>query len=200
VQIAFAVDRAIYEASQFHKPPQVAVWIESEDGRLMRTLHVSGKTGSGDWGQKPDCPVCLPYWVARMNRASGTVGAPTRSRPAPDAITHPTVTAHAVFKAEAPEGTRWRCFIEVNASGDFNAAFPERLADGSQDIQGNGQPSLVYRADLKASAGQAAAFELAGRTDQWPMGRVELRDVEGVTTARHLLVAPVAMCVGERAE
>jgi len=59
---------------------QLAVWIESADGALVKTLFVTGFTGRGGYLQRPQC---LPLW----RTAAGVEGPPTADV---DAVTQAT--------------------------------------------------------------------------------------------------------------
>jgi hypothetical protein len=92
-----------------------------------------------------------------------------------------------VVTTVVPPGSEWRYFVEVNVSGDFNKAFPERLGNGRPDEAGNGQPSLVYRGCIKAVPGQRNTPKLIGRTDQFRAVIKLSDDMSGITTAKKQL-------------
>ncbi|OHB64700.1 MAG: hypothetical protein A2Y77_03800 [Planctomycetes bacterium RBG_13_62_9] len=58
---------------------------------------------------------------------------------------------------------------------------------GETDRYGNGQPSLIYRGHIDATAGATSRPELIGRMDQYlPIDEIET-DLTGITTAKELL-------------
>jgi len=84
--------------------------------------------------------------------------------------------------------------VEVNASGDFNPAFPRLSETGGSDRYGNGQPSLVYIGQIKARVGTASNPQLVGCTEQHePVDRID-EDLTGITTARELLHRIAVTC------
>ena len=185
--LSLKVNRDVWVASNWSKPPQIAVWLEDEAGPAVRTLFVTHCTGGGDWKGKADCPVSLPCWVGRYCVEHKTAGPPTFQRPAPDAVTGATPKESLTVRRLVPAGSRWRYFVEVNASGDFNEAFPEALGGGQTDEAGNGQPSLVYAGSITAAIGRKDTPTILGRTDQLVAVEKLLDDLEGITTARKLL-------------
>lgn len=189
VTLAFQIelDPQVYENSAWGDPPQMAVWLEDETGANIRTVAVTHRTGAGDWQGKIECAVALPIWVGYYNRETGTQGPPTWDHPAPDAITCATPRATLNASIQVPCGTRWRCFIEVNVSGDYTASFPRFSEDGRLDRYGNGQPSIVYRGSIEAVGGATSRPELWGRTDQHTPCDTVSTDLSRITTARGLL-------------
>ena len=198
VRLAFRVkiDRQVYIQSDWGHPPQLAIWLEEPGGGKIRTLWVTYRTGACDWTGKAACPVSLPYWVGRYNRETNTTGPPTYQRPVADAITQPTPKNEFRMAAEVPRGSTWDYFIEVNVSGDYNAAFPSVRDDGVEDQQGNGQPSLIYQGRITAKPGSRSSPKLVGRTEQLaPVDRL-VRDLEGIDSAKRLLSAIEVSCNG----
>lgn len=59
---------------------QMAVWIEDDGGKLVKTLYVTWFTGKGGYERRPDC---LPLW----RKAAGVDGPPTAEV---DAVTRAT--------------------------------------------------------------------------------------------------------------
>ncbi len=116
-------------------------------------VQVTHRTAACDWEGKVECCVALPYWVTFYNRQTGAGGGPTWENPAVNAITCATPRTQLVTDIEMPRGTCWKYFVEVNASGDFNAAFPRFSQAGFSDRYGNGQPSVVYQGRIEATAG-----------------------------------------------
>jgi hypothetical protein len=82
----------------------------------------------------------------------------------------------------------WNYFIEVNVSGDFNSRFPESSNKGTKDYYyGNGQPSIIYQGEIEAKQGAHIVPVLIGRTPQTePIGHL-IQNMDGITSARHLI-------------
>jgi len=188
------LDEQVYKSSAYGKPPQMAVWIQNQEDKHIRTIMVTYHMGACDWGGRVERPISLPYWVGFYNRQTGTSGAPTREHPAPDAVTFATPKSELIINTSVPEGSKWSYYIEVNVSGDFNADFPKQSKDGRTDRNGNGQPSLVYGGTLEAVKGAVSQPIVLGHTDQYePVGKLK-ENTNGITTAPELLKTIMVSC------
>jgi hypothetical protein len=196
VNISFQIglDEQVYKSSAYGKPPQMAIWIQNQQDQSIRTLMVTYHMGACDWGGQVERPISLPYWVGFYNRQTGTSGPPTREHPAPDAITFATPKDQLIVSTHVPEDSTWSYFIEVNVSGDFNAAFPKQTKDGRSDRDGNGQPSLVYGGAIEAVQGAVSRPAVLGRTDQFKPVVTLTENTEGITTALGLLKTITVSC------
>jgi hypothetical protein len=196
MDLAFQIDlnEQVYQASTYKHPPQMAIWIQNEDDHSIRTVMVTHRMGACDWGGQIQRPIALPYWISFYNRQTGTAGPPTKEHPAPDAVTYATPKEHLIVHTSVPEGSRWSYFIEVNVSGDFNAAFPKESKDGRTDRNGNGQPSLVYGGTIEAIKGAVSRPNVLGHTDQHEPVTQLVRNTEGMTTALELLKKITVSC------
>ncbi len=189
------IDRNVYDETDYGAAPQFVVWLESPDGEHIRTVWITRRTGQGDWEGAFERLTSLPYWVARYNKETGTKGAPTFATPVADAITGPTPKKEFRTFVKVPEGSTWKVFVEVNASGDYNRGFPRTLPNGAPDSDGNGQPSIVYSCAIDATEGASAVPTLIGRTEQFHVtGRLN-PEVESITTAADLLPKIEVKCV-----
>ena len=56
-----------YQKQSGHASNQFAVWIEDEEGNIMRTLYVTRYTAGGGYADRPDS---IPVWVHKSNLAS----------------------------------------------------------------------------------------------------------------------------------
>lgn len=184
---SLSIDRDVYDDSDFGEPPQIAIWLESLDGSTIKTVFVTYRVGSGHWLGKVMCSAALPYWVGRYNKETGTTGPPTFRSKAPDAITGATPKQDLTAAVSVPIGSKWKYFVEVNISGDYNGSFPSMNDNGQPDPQGNGQPSLIYQGQIEAVAGAVDSPRLIGRTDQWRVIDYIIEDLESITTAKDLL-------------
>jgi hypothetical protein len=115
--------------------PQVAVWLESPEGRYIDTIYVTDVVVTGKFNAAPKKgrPEALPLW-SHLDK----VGI--------DAVSSPTVTNSAIvhgngLAAGLPPGS-YVVKLETNRSYDWNATYTRRNSGV------NGQPSLVYRAEL----------------------------------------------------
>lgn len=132
--------------------PQVAVWIEDGEGTYLETLFVSGKAGSGGYsGGKNRRPGALPVWShARGVRAADGLFMPDANSSLPDAVTAATPLTSFSVHSKVLGRPGLRVMIEINKSFDSNDFFnKETFAHDPVYVKNpNGQPSLVYRADL----------------------------------------------------
>ena len=186
LQFSVSLDPRVYKQSHYKKPPQFAIWIEGATGGQIRTVWVTEKTATGNWGGKITRPISLPYWVSRWNKETGSSGDPTPENPAADAVTGATPKQDLVCRTEVPASTTWNCFIEVNVSGDFNDSFPAVSKNGRRDRNGNGQPSIVYKGRITALPGQRSKPKLIGRTDQFESDASVISDLDGISDAKDL--------------
>ena len=194
LNFSFTVDEEICRQNKYKRTPQFAIWVENAKTGEIRTVCVTAKTASGKWGGKTTRPVSLPYWVSRWNIETGSRGDPRADQPAADAVTCPTPQAEFEYTIALPRGGRWRCFIEVNVSGDHNEHFPEKTADGRRDMHSNGQPSIIYSAEISALGGKTAQPVLLGRTDQFDATKDLSKDLSQITTAAQLLCDITIAC------
>ncbi len=188
------LNQQVYQDSSWAEPPQMAIWLQNENDRSVRTVFVTYRMGACYWDGKIECSVALPYWVGFYNQETGTVGPPTWDKPVPDAVTCATPTTEFTAYTSVAEGSRWNYFIEVNVSGDFNPDFPSFSVAGRSDRYGNGQPSLVYLGTIEAADGAASQPELFGRTDQYEPVTQIIENTECITTAKQLLQSIKVSC------
>ena len=116
--------------------PQVAAWIETPDGRYIDTIYVTelAVTGKYRTAPKQGRPEALPVWTARI---SGKV----------DAVSSPiTVGEDGLFGnnivSRLTAGS-YVVLLETNQSYDWNGTYTK------QNARVNGQPSVVYRAEIE---------------------------------------------------
>ena len=130
--------------------PQVAAWLTTPDGTFVEPLLVTARAAKGSWRMAPaeGRPEALP--VFSHLKAAATDGV--------SAATSKGETLHdAGLGAGLPAG-RYLVWLEVNRSYDYNAAYPKASAGV------NGQPSVVYSAEIELGGGAAAEarFEAVG--------------------------------------
>jgi hypothetical protein len=119
--------------------PQVAAWLTTSDGTFVEPLLVTARAAEGSWRMAPAVgrPEALPVFSHLEATAADGVSAATSKGE----------TLHdAGLGAGLPAG-RYLVWLEVNRSYDYNAAYP-KAGEGV-----NGQPSVVYRAELDLGGG-----------------------------------------------
>ncbi len=152
--------------------PSYAIWVQDEAGNTA-TLYATGKAATG----LENRPGALPVWKG-VSEADVTSGA------TPNKEADLTLTIPAAFA-----GKKLTLFIEANASFDYNDYYAKGLAEsdeGYSDV--NGQPSVVWTADIDTSVSGSATPVLAG-TGEVLGADNELHDVQNLTTATELLTA-----------
>lgn len=130
--------------------PQIALWLEAEDGSYVGELFVTRKAGQSTWGNARR-PEALPVWShARGIRYADGLYMPTKSEPLPDAVSGATPKGGKpiIITAALPVGIKtgsYRIFAEFNNSFDYNDVYREKLPQDNPHYNGvNGQPSVVY--------------------------------------------------------
>ena len=119
------------------KTPQMAAWIEDEEGRYIATITVTSRSAKRNWRSAPDAgrPEALPVWnhKQRDDSLSGDIDTVSTATPK-GAIKAPIV--NGLLAA----GNTYNVYFEINHSFDYNGYW-------TKDNSGvNGQPSLIYHA------------------------------------------------------
>jgi len=153
--------------------PQVAVWVETPEGRYLDTLYVTAKGERENWigAPKKGRPEALPVWRhARTSRVDGV-----------SAATSPGPTLRAFdLAARLPAGD-YIVKLETNRSYDYNDIFTSANSGVS------GQPSLIYTAAIAIGGARTEArFEPMG-TGSVDGSKGDVRaGLDGITTALDL--------------
>jgi hypothetical protein len=183
--------------------PQMAAWTETRSGEFVETLFVTGRIARQEWRGAPgdSTPAeeirraeALPVWAHARNAGSdATMLLPTREAPAPDAVTAATPKrGFDVRTSVTDELESVVVYFEVNASTDFNAAYPKDARPGAAGYSGgewgSGQPSLVYRGIVTpARPDTRVELELVGHgSPDGSDGEIH-GDLGGITTALQIV-------------
>jgi len=153
--------------------PQMACWIETEDGKYVQAVYVTAGEGKNRYSFAPrnGRPEALPAWSHR--KGPGTNGADAVSGATPAAASERTASV-----APAAGLHRVVVFLEVNRAFDYN----ERYTRSNSGV--NGQPSVIYKTELDLSKGPVRS-----RFVPYGTGAVDGSDgsitpgSEGITTA-----------------
>ena len=138
--------------------PQIAIWLEDEQGRYLKTLYVTKKASALSWlfGPKEGRPESLPVWYhASKHDSSKSAASSSSDQKEIDAVTSATPKGGLVINQKIGDEP---CVIkvEVNASFDYNSTWTKKNSGV------NGQPSLVYQALIPAGQKKEVTFELIG--------------------------------------
>jgi hypothetical protein len=156
--------------------PQVACWIETEDGRYVSTVSVTAKGAKKNFFSAPAAgrPEALPVWYHRQQAAGGTTDAVSAATPSGSSTRD--------WSAARLQPGKYVAMLEINRSYDYNATYTRANAGV------NGQPSLVYRADLVVGKESFVAQFVPFGTGSLDGSNGNITPgVEGLTTALTLL-------------
>ncbi|HUX96599.1 MAG TPA: hypothetical protein VMV47_12775 [Bacteroidales bacterium] len=187
IQIDIHQDKKIIHLSNFAEPPQFAIWLENPSTKELKTVFVTHRVAKGDWEGKANVPVALPQWF-KLFKIDKNPGEKTGSNKSDLAISGATPKAdYFSLRVEVAPESEWICWIEMNLAGDFNDAFPEiDIETLREDEYSNGQPALIFRADLKAVENMKFRPSIVSQS-VWNKGVVSVEPVsEGVTTAKNV--------------
>jgi len=188
IQIDIHQNKKLIHLSNFAEPPQFAIWLENPATNEMKTVFVTHRVAQGDWEGKANVPVALPLWY-KLFRGSKTQGKDEGKNKKSDlAITGATPKEdYFSIRVEVEPGTEWMCWIEMNLAGDFNDAYPEiDIKSLREDEFSNGQPALIFGADVKAVDGLKFTPVLLSQST-WVKGIVDVEPVsDGITTAKNV--------------
>ena len=187
IQIDIHQNKKLIHLSNFAEPPQFAIWLENPATGELKTVFVTHRVAKGDWEGKANVPVALPQWF-RLFKIDKDTGERSDSKRSDMAISGTTPKAdYFSLRVEVPPESEWICWIEMNLAGDFNDAYPEiDIETLREDEYSNGQPALIFRADLKAVENMKFRPEIVSQS-VWNKGVVNVEPVsEGVTTAKNV--------------
>lgn len=161
----------------FKTIPQIAFWIESEDGSFKKTIYITKRFAKQIWNgfydkNKTFREYALPLWCKRFKEIL-----PTYNKPLSDSVTMASPKSDSTFEFLIPEDKVVILFLEVNNSFDYNDSYPE-------DQSYNGQPSLIYTAKIPVSFKGKIELKLTYKTDF--NGNV-FTDLNNITTAKDIL-------------
>ncbi len=166
-----------------YRKPQIAAWLETPAGGYVGTLYSTARTARNSWILAPreGRPEALPVWTHARGGAVDAVASPTPAQ---------GLSREAALPAGLSPG-RYVVWLEVNRSFDYNEAYPK-----SRGV--NGQPSLVYRAEIEIGKGKRRVpLEPVGTgSPDGSDGKVR-PGLEGITTARDILTSPAVTVEAE---
>lgn len=171
-------------AGEGWKGPQLAVWLEDEQGRYIKTLYVTQKAGGLSWflAPKDGRPESLPVWYHASKHDSKKSAAQNSSpdKKEIDAVTSATPKGGLVINKKIGDEP---CVIkvEVNASFDYNSTWTKKNSGV------NGQPSLVYQALLPAGQKEEVALELLGSGSVNGSNGDVYKNVGGIDSAKTIV-------------
>ena len=134
----------------FHRNriPQMAAWIEDNQGYYISTITVTNKGSKNKWKMAPKNgrPEALPVWSHKI------VNTDMAQIDSVSAATSKKGVEIKIYDDTLIKGKEYNVYLEVNHSFDYNETWPEV----EDDV--NGQPSLIYWA--KFTAGESGITKL----------------------------------------
>jgi len=161
------------------KAPQLAAWIETEEGEYIATITVTQSCSKQKWAGNPEGgrPESLPVWIHAKTKAKANVDDTTSATPK-EGVTAGTDVNGLI------EGNRYRVLVEVNASYDYNDTWPKEAKEGEANYSGvNGQPSLIYEALFTAGESGTVFLEATGQGSVDGSSGEITRNLDGLTSA-----------------
>ncbi|MBP5519083.1 MAG: DUF2271 domain-containing protein [Treponema sp.] len=161
--------------------PQFALWIEDENGNFIKTLYVTQRAGKKKWRMAPKDgrPESLPVWYHKSQNEI------SKTEPELDAVTSATPKGGIIFSAETGS-KNCRICAEFNTSFDYNETFTKKNSGV------NGQPSVIYQAELPADFSDEILLKLTG-TGSLDGSNGEIHPVPETLTTAHKIVKAVAV-------
>lgn len=145
----------------FNILPQIVIWAENSEGKLVETLYITGADGKEMRNAAKNSKgaafyqECFPVWASRMKEAG--LKLPGKDNPYPDSVTSATPAAgFSLFTKLKEDKQEQNIFLEVNQSADTNTVYTEKLNGWA------GQPSLIYRCQLPKQKGTPVQMDLIG--------------------------------------
>jgi len=151
-----------------HNYPSFALWIESPEDSLLKTIYVSKAfvsgvfnyqpNGDGTWSAdsgKAQYPAGLPYFLHKYYNSFGKeYGKSDNQIPIVAGISGATPKSNFVFQTSIEEKIeKFKILVEVNQTMDWNDYWTNHKYSDDKDYKSSGQPSVVYSVtiDLNSS-------------------------------------------------
>jgi len=121
------------------KTPQLAVWIEDNQGGFISTITATGKSVKNNWISAPQegRPEALPVWNHKRHNSTEQIDIVSSATP------KGTVDVQ-IDNSSLINGQEYNVYLEVNHSFDYN----DHWTENNSGV--NGQPSLLYHAKFIA--------------------------------------------------
>ena len=182
--------------------PQIAMWMETLEGKYIDTLYITGKTSDSSYRSRDPAvdvvrrPEALPYWSHKRGVvATDGLYTPDQHNSDLDGIAAATPKVDYQVAMSAPRMGVYRLAIEVNRSYDFNDYYSKtRFPDDAvySGTGSSGQPSLVYEAIIDSQKPGQYLFNLVGHGHHSGRDGSLYKDLENITTAKEILEFIVA--------
>ncbi len=181
LEFRISLNPKLVQVSAYGEPPTFAIWLENMKGK-MENIYVTHRAFENDWEGKPEVPVALPYWFHLNETGSFSTENGFLQM---DAVSGATPRdALFAIRVEVPKDSSYRCWIEMNLSGDYNDFYKETdPVNRTSDEYGNGQPALIYQGEITAIPGKAMEPEIVGMSFPSDSTDKIILPLNGITTA-----------------
>ena len=181
LKIIFSFDSSSYPWLMGTKYPQMAVWVKDSSG-TVRTIFVTESAAKKEWIGSKDRPSSVPVWYGISKNKEQKIDALTGATPAGSSYE---------IKWQVPGemlNKKLTVYIEANVSFDYNGYYQKEASTDSPGFSDvNGQPSLVWKSDLKAGSKDITVKpELYGHGQVLGKDHQIYKDMSRITTAKKL--------------
>lgn len=197
--------------SEHYWHPQMAIWIEDEEGNYIETLFVSKATAKGLFfgGRSKDNfknfdtnkaasgeyrrVNALPVWSHKRNvQYADGLYVPPSNQPLPDAISGETFTDNFQFITSTKKRSKFSIKIEINVAFDDNEYYSEYdFPDDDTFHNGTGQlgqPSIIFETLIDMEDGKDYyLMELIGHGHHSGQNGNIYTDLSRLTTAKKIM-------------
>jgi len=158
--------------------PQIAVWLEDEEGKYLKTVYITAKYSSHGLFANKTRPEALPVWSAKHD---------AKEKQSIDAVSQGTGTVLKGSIDRTGNDKKQFLMLEINNSFDYNAAYNDNLSADQPDYSDtSGQPAMIYKADMKKEQ-NSGIFELKGHAHPAGKDGKIYSDLSKVTTAQQII-------------
>jgi hypothetical protein len=154
-----------------NKTPQMAAWIEDNQGHYVSTITVTRYSSKPPNKGRPES---MPVWQHKIPNDMEQIDAVT-------AATSKGSVSVPVDNGSLISGQEYNVYLELNHSFDYNDTWPKKSGDV------NGQPSIVYHAKFIAGSTGRKNLEPIGYGSVDRTAGNIVQDLTGITTALRII-------------
>ncbi len=209
LQVFFKAGREYHSAPQdlflgitYTSTPQIVVWMETQEGKYIDTLYITGKASDSSYRSKDPAidvvrrPEALPYWSHKRGiKSVDGLFTPDQHNSDLDGISAATPKVDYQVTLSAPRMGRYKLMVEVNRSYDFNEYYSRTRFPYDEIYSGtgsSGQPSLIYEAIIDSQEPGLHLLNLVGHGHHSGRDGSLYTALDNVTTAKQILEFIVA--------
>lgn len=177
--------------------PQIAIWLEDQQGNFIKTLYVTNKLSNSSFTPKPGepdiirRPEALPYWGHRSAEPSKDgLFVPEVGSTKYDGLTAATPKTDHLLLLPKQRPAQYTVMMEINRTYDFNEYYSKDRFPQDSVYSGSGssgQPSLVYTANIDTSETGEVLFSLIGHGHHSGQNGDLYPELGNITTAKQII-------------